>query len=197
MVFWSRIVPMSLWVLALACGVTAITNDFVPLSCNSQLSTAPCVSWIATFGSFSTFTTKVQINCGICILMDHAGPSLTFLQGIDIIGKLVFPNGALPYQITIYATSITVQGNLDLQSTYTPVTGTPNIHIVMLGQSDTEFFRPVGENFGACPTDDLFGNCRVGRKAITVAGGQVTCTSLGQTNGSLLSSNSHRLCSID
>jgi G8 domain len=170
----SRFLPLLL--LGITQFTAAITNDFVPLSCNSQLSTAPCVSWVTTFGTGSSFTGLVQIDCGTCVLMDHSGPSLSFLSGLDIIGKLVFPNTAT-YKLTIYATSITVQGELDLQSTLTPVTGTPNIHIIMMGQSDTQVFRPVGENAGACPTDDLFGNCRIGRKAITVAGGKVTCTS--------------------
>jgi G8 domain len=162
----------------LASIASALINDFLPLSCNRQLSTAPCVSWIATYGSNNSFTTTVQIDCGNCVLMDHPGPDITFFQGIDIIGKVVFSNDAPQDPITIYTTSITVQGELDLQSTSTSVTGTPNIHIIMTGKRDKQAFRPVGENIGACSMYDFSGNCPVGRKAITVAGGKVTSTYL-------------------
>jgi hypothetical protein len=110
--------------------------------------------------------------------MDHPGPEVTFLQGIDIIGKLVFPSDEPQDPITFYTTSITVQGELDLQSTLTPVTGTPNVQFIMTGEKDKQAFRPVGENIGACSTYDFSGNCPVGRKAITVAGGKVTRTYL-------------------
>jgi hypothetical protein len=71
---------------------------------------------------------------------------------------------------------ITVQGEFDLQATQTAIDGVPNIRITMIGTNATQRFQPLYENAAACPTDDLFGNCIVGLKAITVAGGKVTCT---------------------
>ena len=156
-------------------GVTALTNDFVPLSCNANIASAPCSSWTSVYGTGLTFTNRVQVPCGTCVRMDHPGPQVTFLDGIDIIGKLIFPNNST-YTITINTASITVQGELDLQSTVTPITGTPRIRIIMIGLNSNQVFTPVNENAGACPTDNLFGTCKIGSKAITVAGGRVICT---------------------
>jgi hypothetical protein len=92
---------------------------------------------------------------------------------VSIIGKLVFPNDG-SYTLTINTASIIVQGELDLQATQTPVTGTPMIRIVMIGMDKNLSFIPVNENANAC--QGFFGNCKVGQKSITVAGGKVTRT---------------------
>jgi hypothetical protein len=170
MIFLSQVTTLVF--VAISVGVSALTNDFVPLSCNANIATKPCSPWTTVFGTANTFTSTVQIACGTCVLMDHPGPQLSLLNGIDIVGKLIFPNNG-SYSLTIYTASITVQGELDLQSTLTSVTGTPKIRIIMIGLNDNQVFRPVNENAAACPTDDLFGNCKIGRKAITVAGGNV------------------------
>jgi hypothetical protein len=155
--------------------VTHATTDFIPLSCNNNLSTATCNSWVSIFGSSSTFTNQVVIPCGTCITMDHPGPQLSLLSGINIIGKLIFPNDG-SYQLTINTASIIVQGELDLQSTQTPVTGTPMIRIVMIGSDASLNFFPINENVNAC--DGFLGSCKVGFKSITVAGGRVNCKAI-------------------
>lgn len=148
--------------------VSAVNNDFVPLSCNADLATAVCNTWTSLFGSSSTFTSTIIIPCGTCVQMNHPGPELSLLSGINIIGKLVFPNDGV-YRLTIYTATVIVQGELDLQSTQTAVTGTPLIRMIMIGSQDKLTFRPVNENANACPNFD----CEVGFKSITVAGGKV------------------------
>jgi G8 domain len=158
-------------ILLVPLSLVSAVNDFVPLSCNGNLASAVCNSWTSIFGSSSTFTSQIIIPCGTCVQMNHPGPALSLLGGINIIGKLIFPNDG-SYTLTINTASIIVQGELDMQSTLTPVTGTPLLRIVMIGLDEKLSFRPVNENANACPNFD----CEVGFKSITVAGGKVNCT---------------------
>jgi hypothetical protein len=103
--------------------------------------------------------------------MDHPGPQLSLLGGINIIGKLIFPNNG-SYRLTINTAAIIVQGELDLQSTLTAVSGIPLIRIVMIGFDNKFSFSPVNENVNACPNF----SCEVGYKSITVAGGKINRT---------------------
>jgi hypothetical protein len=177
-----RLLLLLLLLLPYSCYLFVIvqsqsTNDFVPLACNANLDTAPCISWRTRYGNSNTFTNQVIVPCGTCIIMDHTGPQLSLLGGINIIGKLIFPDNESLYKITIYTASIIVQGELDMQSTKQLITGTPLITFVMIGLDETLSFRPINENANACLTS-VTGNCVVGFKSITVAGGSVKCTSL-------------------
>ena len=145
-------------------------RDFVPLSCNSNLIKAPCKSWSSTFGTAITYSTRIVIPCGQCIRMDLQGGSLTLQQGIDIAGKLVFPDG---YKINLSASIISIQGELEIQATKT-VDGIPNIKFTMIGNFD-KTFTPIGENARAC---NGVATCAVGKKVIVVAGGKVTINGL-------------------
>lgn len=160
-------------ILLVPLSLVSAVNDFVPLSCNANLASAVCNSWTSIFGSSSTFTSQIIIPCGTCVQMNHPGPELSLLGGINIIGKLIFPNDG-SYTLTINTASIIVQGELDMQSTLTPVTGTPLLRIVMIGFDEKLSFRPVNENANACPNFD----CEVGFKSITVAGGKVNLNGL-------------------
>ena len=141
-----------------------LVNDFVYLSCNSALDDQPCPSWTSVFGSSATvFSERVIIECGTCITMDQR--DVTLEQGVDVRGKLVFPEG---FAGTVRTASLTVQGELEVYSTG-PVNGTPMIHILMIG-SQAQSFTPIEENSSNCGG----GNCDVGHKAITVAGGKVS-----------------------
>ena len=135
--------------------------DFVPLSCNAVFST--CVPWSKTFGTGATQVARVVVKCGACITMDHPGPTLTLQNGLDIQGKLVFPDN---YKLQIQSPLIVVQGELQMQASK-PVDGVPSIRFIVTGSSD-QFFTPIGSNANACG-----GSCNVGKKSITVAGGKV------------------------
>lgn len=141
------------------------TEDFVPLSCNRNFKR--CESWTKTFGTDAKHSQRLIIGCGKCVEMDFGGPTLELLGGLDIQGKLVVPDKD-DYRLTIEATMIVVQGELEITSTK-PVDGDPMIRFVMIGEED-EFFTPVDENANACGDSE---DCNVGKKGIVVAGGTV------------------------
>lgn len=99
--------------------------------------------------------------------MDHAAADLQLNNGIDIIGKLVFPDG---YKLNLQSTLIVVQGELHITSTK-QVTGVPDVRFTMIGSDTTLTFTPVGNNANACKN---VATCASGKKAIIVAGGKVT-----------------------
>jgi G8 domain len=141
-------------------------KDFGPLTCNANLDAAPCTSWSSKFGTASSYSTRLVIPCGECITMDLISESLDLLAGIDIIGKLIFPDG---YKLSLSSSVIVIQGELEMTATKT-VDGIPNIKITMIGNND-KFFTPVDINAGAC---NKAVSCAVGQKGIVVAGGKVT-----------------------
>ena len=89
--------------------------DFVPLSCNANIASATCSTWTSRFGSGATLSSRITIPCGQCITMNHPGPTLTLQGGIDIQGKLVFPNSNV--NLIINTPLVVVQGLLDMQAT--------------------------------------------------------------------------------
>ena len=153
-----------------------VTTDFVPLSCNNQI--ADCTPWTAKFGTKKIYTRRLLIDCGECVLMDHPGPMLTLLAGLDIRGKLQILRNQNDPALIINSTMVSVQGVLEMSATKA-VDGKPIITFVLEGQDD-QSFTPIGENSDACGGND----CIVGKKAITVAGGKVDskCERLGDVN---------------
>jgi G8 domain len=142
-------------------------RDFVTLSCNVNLATAFCASWSSTFGTSSSHSSLITIPCGKCVTMDHAAADLQLKAGIDIIGKLVFPDG---YKLNLQSSLIVVQGELQMTSTK-QVTGAPDVRLTMIGSGATLTFTPAGNNVNACKN---VATCTAGKKAIIVAGGKVT-----------------------
>ena len=139
-------------------------GDFVPLGCNSMIDSASCTTtWSSLFGPGSEQSERITIPCGQCVTMDHAGDTLTLVQGLDIQGKLVFPDN---YSLHIISPMIVVQGELEMTATK-PVNGEPSITFTMTGQT-ANTFAPIEDNINACG-----GDCNVGKKSITVAGGKV------------------------
>lgn len=145
------------------------TNDFQPLGCNKDLDTAVCQGWSERYGVGTSFSSKVTIICGECIVFDLQSPTVNLASGLEIRGKLVFPDD---YEITLITSSIVVLGELEMTSTR-PVGGAPAIKILLTGQ-DNDSFEPTGPNIDAC-----HGNpCSIGKKAFAVAGGKVTLKGL-------------------
>ena len=153
-----------------------VVRDFVPLSCNTKIEAVTCRTWSAKFGNSQfSYSQRVIIPCGECVIMDYqymnranntsSNNTITFLDGIDIIGKLVIPEN---YQVHIETTHIIVQGIFEMKSTLTPITGQPKIHITMItSTTNSTTFTPVYENARAC----TFTTCKIGSKGIVVAGG--------------------------
>jgi G8 domain len=142
-------------------------KDFVPLACNANIASASCSSWSSKFGTASSYSNRLTIPCGECVTMDLAGSSLYLLGGLDVLGKLVFPDG---YMLNLQATIIAVQGELVMTASK-PVDGAPQVKITMIGNDDTMTFTPIDVNANACPGTST---CAAGKKAIVVAGGKVT-----------------------
>jgi len=78
--------------------------------------------------------------------MDLLGPRIDFLAGLDIVGKLVFPESNK--QLVVYSTMIVIQGELDVKSTG-EVGAEPKVNFIMTGDQD-QTFVPVGNNAGKC-----------------------------------------------
>ena len=98
--------------------------------------------------------------------MDHDGPAIHLQEGINILGKLVFPDG---YNLEVKTTKIVVQGELVMSATDKAVDGTPSIKITLEGE-DEQTFTPADSNAGNCDG----GDCSIGKKPIVVAGGKIT-----------------------
>lgn len=143
--------------------------DFVPLDCNAGLKiedTTSCVTWSSMFGSSGSFSERIEIPCGKCVLMDYTGDILTLNGGIDVYGKLVFPDN--DKSLEVVTPIVAVQGQLKMTSTK-PVDGKSMIKFTMIGQ-DTMTFTPIHNNANKCNGEV---DCITGKKAIVVAGGQV------------------------
>ena len=140
-------------------------KDFVPLACNANLASTPCSSWTSMFGTATSFSERIVIPCGKCVAMDVVGGSLELSGGLDVIGKLVFPDG---YKLNLVSSIIAVQGELEMTATKT-VDGIPNIIFTMIGNVDRSF-TPIDINTKAC---NGAATCNAGKKGIIVAGGKV------------------------
>ena len=162
-------------------SLTEISN-FAPLSCNANLASTPCDSWTAAYGTHSSNLNILTIPCGLCIVMDYQGAELTLNGGLDIIGKLVFPDN---YKLHLNIPLIIVQGELHMTATK-PVDGVPNIRFTMIGEI-TQTFLPHSDNMNVCGIAAL---CTAGKKAIVVAGGKVSC----KCSPSALFSSAFRIC---
>ena len=167
--------------VALTMGLFVTTTEasmpsFVPLACNAKMDQVKCDTWSDRFGTRSTFTDPVIVPCGECILLDRtiSGSTLTFEDGIDIRGKLVFLEGTT---IHIRTPMIAVQGELHMYAAKNAVNGIPSIHILMTGQNDKQAYTAIDENSKKC-SDEGTSHCEVGKKSITVAGGKVNIQGL-------------------
>ena len=149
------------------------TWTFRRLHCNEDLSSAPCVTtWSSMFTKITSHSKEVVIPCGVCITMDHSSSAtLTLGGGLDIQGKLIFPNG---YQLTLQTPFIRVQGELQMYSTKIP-NGEADLRFILTGTDENVTqFLPADSNSDACD-----GNiCKVGKKPIVIAGGKLVVEAL-------------------
>jgi hypothetical protein len=145
---------------------TSEVKDFVTLECNEFLHVAYCNPWSSHFGTDDVHTSRIIIQCGECILMDHPGDMLVLEDGIDIHGKLVFPenNGKL----TVKSPFVTVQGELEIHATNKVLDGDFRYKFEMTGE-ESHYLEPIEENADACKGK----KCKVGKKVIVVAGGKI------------------------
>lgn len=141
----------------------AVTMPFSELRCNRNIS--PCVPYSSRYGQKNIFLNRMIVPCGTCIIMDLADDLLLLNDGLDIRGKLIFPDN---YRLTVQTSMVVVQGELEMTSSQ-QVDGDPPIKFILHGNSDLESFLPIHNNEGICPV-----GCAVGPNSFTVAGGKVT-----------------------
>ena len=99
----------------------------------------------------------------------ETGLTVDFRGGLDIQGKLIFPEPINPrYKLRVRAPGIVVQGELEMLATK-PVDGRENYRFAMI-EDEGFFFTPADNNSGMCR-----GNCTGGKRSITVAGGKLNC----------------------
>lgn len=145
-------------------------DDFRPLACNAGLSSAPCNSWTSMFSGAMSHTSEIVIPCGECVTMDYSG-ALNLAQGLDIQGKLVFPDGA---KVTLRTPYVRIQGELHMFSSKAP-NGQEQVKFVIDGIDQTvTSFIPADSNRDACGGFA----CTAGKKPIVVAGGKLVIEAL-------------------
>lgn len=140
------------------------SNDFVPLSCNDNVASAPCIPWSQMFGEMLSHDERVFVPCGQCVSFDLQ--EIRFNDGLDVRGKLEIASIA-----KIETTAIFVQGELAITSTKA-VNGIPDVTITMIGDNESQSFVSINENANKC----FGGVCYVGQKGIVVAGGTLNRT---------------------
>lgn len=143
---------------------------FLPLSCNSELDSAPCDTNVSNaIGSIDLV--PLTIPCGECWTLDSgaidANNTVTFHHGINVIGKLVIPENS---NVTIYTTFVVVQGELKITMSHPVVTPDYGaVRFILTGSSD-ESFVPADSNIDVCGEN---AECNIGKKAFIVAGGKL------------------------
>lgn len=113
-------------------------NMFGHLSCNDSFQA--CEPWSAQ--GYDPASGTVVIPCGKCITMDASEDLLSLPNGLNIEGKLVFPDG---YKIIIETPYIVVQGELEMTSTRA-TSGQEDVQIIMtsLPEGEDVYFTPHG-----------------------------------------------------
>lgn len=136
---------------------------FKPLTCNSGIESVTCVSW-------STLTITpgqpVVIPCGQCINVDVAdGTELDLADGLDIQGKLVFPDNK---KVTVRTTHVYLQGVLKIRDNNVISPENESVKFHFYGTTPKSFV-PHADNSIGCPS----GSCDAGVKPFLIAGGKL------------------------
>lgn len=143
-------------------------DDFRPLACNDGISSAQCSPWSSMFSSAPL--NEIVIPCGLCVTMDVTGV-LSLPAGLDIQGKLVFPDGV---NLTLRAPYVRVQGELQMFSSKIP-NGQEDVKFIIYGVDETvTSFIPADSNRNVCGGFA----CQAGKKPIVVAGGKLVIEAL-------------------
>lgn len=140
-------------------------GTFGPLDCNpTDWSTTNCDTLVSN--NLPSGTSPLTIPCGQCYTFDIPWFA-TFLGGIDIKGKLVFPRN---HYVQIYTPFVIVQGELEIVVDHSKITpDNMATNFIMTGTSDVLFRPSDSPNNNVCPN----GSCNLGKKPFVVAGGKV------------------------
>jgi len=148
---------------------SAEIGSFQPLTCNALLDTVTdCSSTVSSMDLSSVIT----IPCGECWTWDLTGEQT--LKGLDIEGKLIFPDN---HVVNITTPYVFVQGELVIpnsQSTIEPGNVGVSITLVTKSSGADITFRPSQDpNRNVCEEFDSK-RCNLGKMPFLIAGGRVT-----------------------
>jgi hypothetical protein len=174
--------------------MSASIGDFHPLACNSNLENAPCN--VAVSSNMPTGSNPLVIRCGECYIFDLPGNEVNFPGGINIKGKLKFPDNR---KITIRTTFVIVQGEvsdksflliyhtficlqtnscfwmvqLEIRSTHNSINAdNESVVFNITGTNDIKFNPTDIPNENAC-SQQPNGECNLGPKPFFIAGGKL------------------------
>ena len=156
---------------------------FAPLRCNQDLNeTSQCTEWDDMHFDADA---KVIIPCGICVTVGCDATAIDTPQGIDVHGRLVFkdyaldcpPSSAALPRVTVTTPFLHVQGELVMRSSRS-TSARPDVKLVLTGTTEHALV-PHTENDISSKCDSNTG-CKVGKKAIAVAGGKLDIQGLPQ-----------------
>ena len=137
-------------------------DSLLDASCNQGLDSDPCTT---PFSSLIQANSPTVVPCGTCAVVDvNCEESLT-LAGLNIEGKLVFPNNR---KITIKTPFVYVQGQLDISADAVISPENLAVSFILTGAVN-QIFTPHVYNSNACNG----GSCAVGKKPFLVAGGRI------------------------
>ena len=125
-------------------------------------------AWSSITESYTNLVSGIiRITCGACVdfFITDLSTALITLGGINFIVHLNRPDTS---QVAIETPFVYVQVKLAIAQIASDVTGTPNMRITMIGDTENLSF-PHNENSASCPSE----GCNVGTKAIIVSGGSV------------------------
>ena len=88
---------------------SATIGEFHPLDCNSNLDNAPCTDNVSDIMPTSGTSDPLIVPCGKCYVFDLPDSQVYFPGGINIKGKLKFPENK---KVIVRTTSIIVQGEV-------------------------------------------------------------------------------------
>ncbi len=152
---------------------SANIGTFHPLDCNpDSWSSSSCSALVSD--NMPSAGEPLTIPCNQCLTFDMTG-NVTFADGIDIKGKLVFP---VNHQATIYTPFVIVQGELEITVDRAEISpDNEATRFILTGTQDVTFTPTDAPNQNACP-----GNaCNLGPKPFLVAGGKVNIDSMLET----------------
>ena len=86
-------------------AATAAIGDFYALDCNANLATVTCTN-LEINGNIAG---KLDIGCGECKIWNSSQDVVTIGEGINILGKLLFPTN---HKVTIRTKYVIVQGEV-------------------------------------------------------------------------------------
>ena len=146
---------------------SASIGAFSPLACNANLASQGCIKKVSDI--MPTAGNPLLVPCGECYIFDLAGTEVSF-DGINIIGKLKFPNNK---KVTVRTKYVIVQGELEITADHATIAPeNESVVFIITGTADVKWKATNNPNTGACD-EQPSKLCNLGAKPFFVAGGKL------------------------